>query len=341
MRLVALDLLRFFAALAVVLYHYTARTELNTFPILAEITKFGYLGVPLFFIISGYVITLSAYNRSAYEFAVSRFIRLYPAFWASILITCIITIVFANKHYSATQILANVTMLNDYLKIDNIDGVYWTLQAELKFYGCIFLLLVFGVFQHIKYWLSAWLAITALYLYAQQPFFMSWFISPHYSPLFIAGVAFYLIHKNGTKPFSLLIMTTSLILACYNGFQQALSFIKGASTLDQYIAAFIIACFYLLFYYLVTGRIQAKKNKSYILLGALTYPLYLIHNAAGKAVIDYYKTSHPEWMLVITTIGAALATSYLIHAKIEKKIAPVLKKSLLGKIKKQSKPKKA
>ncbi len=57
------------------MYHYITNETL--FPILSEITKFGYLGVALFFMISGYVITLSAANRSALEFAISRFVRLY------------------------------------------------------------------------------------------------------------------------------------------------------------------------------------------------------------------------------------------------------------------------
>lgn len=76
MRLIGLDLVRFFAAMSVVLYHYTARHGSTSFETLSVFTKFGYLGVPLFFMISGYVISLSAANRTASEFLISRFIRL-------------------------------------------------------------------------------------------------------------------------------------------------------------------------------------------------------------------------------------------------------------------------
>jgi len=51
--------------------------------------------------------------------------------------------IYGNYEYSLIQVLANLTMLNDYLGIKNIDGVYWTLQTELKFYACIFLLVYF------------------------------------------------------------------------------------------------------------------------------------------------------------------------------------------------------
>ena len=181
--LVALDLIRFFAAMAVVLYHYTAREGFQDFSAFANFTKFGYLGVPLFFIISGYVIALSAKNRTPIEFAVSRFVRLYPAFWCGIVFTVIVTGYFAGVRFDAITILANATMLNDYLNIANIDGVYWTLQAELKFYACMLLLLAFGVFERYKVWLTAWLVITTTFLLLKQPFFMGWFISPYYSSL--------------------------------------------------------------------------------------------------------------------------------------------------------------
>lgn len=57
MRLNALDLVRFFAAISVVMYHYTASSESNSPDIIVGVTQFGYLGVPLFFILSGYVIS--------------------------------------------------------------------------------------------------------------------------------------------------------------------------------------------------------------------------------------------------------------------------------------------
>ena len=40
------------------------------------------------------------------------------------------------------------------------DGVYWTVQAELKFYGCVFFLLLFGWINQYKKWLTIWLLAT-------------------------------------------------------------------------------------------------------------------------------------------------------------------------------------
>ena len=184
MRIGALDLLRFFAAFSVVFYHYIARPEASAFQAFADIAKFGYLGVPIFFMISGYVISLSAANRSAYQFAVSRVVRLYPALWFGVFFTAGSLYFLSGQSFSVADISTNLTLLNDYLGIPNIDGVYWTLQAELKFYACVFLLVALGVFNHYRWWLTIWLISTISFLVFKQPFFMGWFISPAYSPFF-------------------------------------------------------------------------------------------------------------------------------------------------------------
>lgn len=88
-----LDLLRFFAALAVVFHHYSLdgfaaeSMTIMPYPLLASISKYGYLGVELFFMISGFVILMTASNGDLKKFVISRLIRLYPAFWVCCSIT--------------------------------------------------------------------------------------------------------------------------------------------------------------------------------------------------------------------------------------------------------------
>ncbi|GMA87194.1 hypothetical protein GCM10025868_24440 [Angustibacter aerolatus] len=93
-RLAALDGLRFVAALAVVLYHFTGirsthwgTTDPTPFGPLSAVTRYGFLGVPLFFFISGFVILMTAWGRDVPHFAASRVGRLFPAYWAGVLLT--------------------------------------------------------------------------------------------------------------------------------------------------------------------------------------------------------------------------------------------------------------
>jgi len=85
-RIYQIDLFRFIAAFAVVLYHYLYRgyaagnMSLLRFDGVGEYFRYGYLGVDLFFIISGFVIAFSIKHLSLRKFFNSRFKRLYPIF---------------------------------------------------------------------------------------------------------------------------------------------------------------------------------------------------------------------------------------------------------------------
>src|SRR5690606_25750518 len=92
---------------------------------LVSITKYGYLGVPFFFMLSGFVITASAQNRTAVAFAISRASRLYPAFWAGLLFTVAMVMAFRSADIPLFHVLMNATIVNDYFGIPNVDGVYW------------------------------------------------------------------------------------------------------------------------------------------------------------------------------------------------------------------------
>lgn len=118
-----LDLMRFFAAMSVLVYHYKSKyieaisdNQVLTAKIYA-FTKFGYLGVDLFFLISGFVILASAINRTCSQFAASRITRLYPTFWVCMTITTLALISIKNHDVTLLQYMANMTMFQEYMGI--------------------------------------------------------------------------------------------------------------------------------------------------------------------------------------------------------------------------------
>lgn len=314
-RVYTLDLLRFAAAFAVVLYHYTSRPD-GAFDLLSTVTRFGYLGVPVFFMISGFVITLSASGRSAYQFCVSRFARLYPALWVGLLFTVMTAYLLTGDRTDLWTILANATLLNDYIGQPDIDGVYWTLHAELKFYCCVFLLVATGLFKHFKLWLSAWLALTVAHMVTGQPWFMGWFISPSWSPFFITGVSIYLIQDQGANRFNVGVLTGALLLATIRAFISAESFISSPSHTESAIAAGVVLLFAATLLAIAMGKLEVPHASWVVTAGAMTYPLYLIHNRAGKAIIDSLPV--PEWLGVSLVIVFMLVAAFGIYRFIER-----------------------
>ena len=328
MRLVALDLFRFCAALAVVLYHYTARGVDGGFQQLAQWTQFGYLGVPLFFMISGFVIANSADRRTATEFLISRVARLYPAFWIGLIFTTLVVFCLGGKVISVSQFFANATMLNDYLGIANVDGVYWTLQAEIKFYACVFLLLLIGAFNRYQVWLPIWVVATLLYLSIGQPSMMGWFISPGYSPYFISGACFYLLRSQERSLVVVVSLVVSFAMCTYQATQQLSGFVPVVTIAGQWWAAIIVILFHLLFALLATDHLSIKPRNIYLILGGITYPLYLIHNRAGKLIIDSLVNYIPEWFAVLITTLGMLLLAFVIYKYFEPSGSLGLKKLL-------------
>ena len=137
-RIEELDGLRGLAAIAVVLFHYTTRySEIYgretglpfEFP-------YGNLGVELFFGISGFVIFMTLdRTRSLGDFVVSRVSRLYPAYWAAIILTTAVVNLEGMTEFmrSPFEITVNFTMLQSFVGVRAVDGVYWTLAVELAF----------------------------------------------------------------------------------------------------------------------------------------------------------------------------------------------------------------
>ena len=340
-----LDGARFFAAISVVFYHYFSSGPGHTgvdinlqlvptreFPELYPFFKFGFLGVNLFFLISGFVIFASAHNRNAITFALLSWVRLYPTYWAAVTLTTFVHYLYLQENFSITlpEFIANLSMLNNYVGIENIDPVYWTLQVELQFYACIFLLLLFRIFTYYKIWLSVWLFSCIVYAITSQPFFLSWFISPEYSSYFISGIVFYIARKQGFNRYLYIVLLSSYILSINNIPAQISLYTINPSLQDNIIGIVITSSFYLFFFALTIGKVKTNKSSLLLLLGGITYPLYLIHLVAGRRLMDVLYTSLNSYMIVAITIIFMLIIALFIHILIDRKLCNVLRNKLLA-----------
>ncbi|MFU2328098.1 acyltransferase family protein [Pseudomonas sp. NFX98] len=335
-RLNELDLLRFLAAIAVVIFHYAFRgyaggnMSVMPYPLLAEPAKYGYLGVELFFMISGFVILMTASNNTLKHFFISRAVRLYPAFWVCCTITFIITLAIGQPRYTATfyQYVVNMTLLSDFMSIPSIDGVYWSLFVEIKFYLLISVLLAFKKIEKIETYLVLWLLISAMTEAFSFGKLRSILITD-YSAYFIAGATFYLIWTEGITKTRLSLLIGSLALACYT----AIVFAKLLETIyptqfNLVIICSIITIFFMTFYLIATNKTIAIGAWNWTALGALTYPLYLLHQMIGFMIFNIaYPAVNPHLLLWGTT-ALMIAASYIIHKKAEVPISNLLRKLL-------------
>lgn len=336
-RLHEIDILRFVAAVSVMLFHYCYRGYSAGYTKLkvtdgSGILSYGFLGVNLFFVISGFVILMSSEGAGVAKFLRSRICRLYPAFWICCSATFLAIVFLPNGVLKASigQFFANLTMVGNYLGQASIDGVYWTLFIEIKFYAMVFLCILFRGMKHINLLLSVWLAATIgsrflpdhLYKYSNTV------LIADYSAYFIFGCAMYLLYRGGPRLLPVIIA----IFAAADGIYLVIheSELVGSQnniSLNSWVSSAILLAIYLIFVAIATGKIPQISSKVSI-LGLLTYPLYLLHQNIGYLIFDrLISWWSPAVILVVTSavmIGAAVLISKFVEPPISKMLRRVV-----------------
>ncbi|QFS50342.1 acyltransferase family protein [Nostoc sphaeroides] len=322
-RIAALDYLRFIAAISVVCFHYfvwgIVGGKISSIDYIQDIVryaKYGYLGVDLFFLISGYVIFFSAVNRSPEQFAVSRAVRLYPAYVTSVLFTSFFAFFWGGDkmHVYLNQILANLIMYQPLHRHPFVDGVYWTLMYEINFYLMVFVLLFIGLSRHLNTLFKLW---PFLFLIAKLNGWDGLPLLGGYYCYFAAGALFAL---SSAKRDYIAFIGIGICFWLSIDFNLHLLYTDmNTSTIffSKYWVAFLITLFYLGFFLISFPKIASLQLPASRILGGLTYPIYLIHAHFGYMFISHFADQNNRLNIYLLTISIVLLISLFIHRAIE------------------------
>jgi peptidoglycan/LPS O-acetylase OafA/YrhL len=325
-----IDLLRFIAAFIVMLFHYTFRgyaaDQYSVMPFApsAAMFKYGFLGVELFFLISGFVILMTASSGSLRKFVVSRLVRLYPAYWVCCTATFLAILAIGGERFTATfgQYLVNMTMLNEFVGVASIDGVYWSLAVEMKFYALVAMVLLIGQIHRAELFLLLWLIASVLLDMAPADAIAvsrlrSIFVvdAAYY---FIAGATCYLVYANGISLGRLAIIFVAWLMALWMTLRSLSDFeIRYHAVLDPIVISMLVTAFFLAIVLVATRNTGALAKRRWITLGALTYPLYLIHQYIGYMIFNIaYPAVNPH-ILLWGTVALMLVLAYCVNTQVE------------------------
>lgn len=332
------DSIRGIAALAVVYIHIaevaykskftTNDIEYYLFYFFLEYFDLGKIAVVMFFAVSGFVIPFSLLKASSAPlrgFAISRFFRLYPAYWMSMVLALAIIPIVRGDVFTLGQIFANVTMLQQFLGQQNILGVYWTLQIEIVFY-VVSAMMFYARLLHkpegaagaVVFFLVCAVAMGAVRYGVGIKL-------PVAMPLGLTVMFWGLLWRHGVSeeagPYlRRLVLFTSLLVILAVPFISLLSYnvdMGFGETWYRYTIAYYAG---MALFALFTTKLRIT-HPLFVWLGAISYSVYLLGPVA-QPIVEYvlpYRQlgAYPVHVIIILTSALTVVMAYLSYRFIE------------------------
>jgi len=357
-RVSAVDGLRCIAVLGVIFYHYLYRFSYPHFEVsytpyifAPSIMEYGFFGVQLFFVISGFVISQTLEKSQTFSvFMIKRFVRLWPSLVLCSIITFLSVKVFdPDQHFpifhskTIMDFVPGLTFtpasiwnwLLNQNNIEYIDTAYWSLFVEMLFYffgGIIFFIKPRAFLNN---WLLINLVLTVIRIISSPKlqflfpesindafgWMYSLYLKLHvsYWVYFSLGIFFNTLYKKERPTLtSFIIMALLVILELY--------FLKGALS---FIFLGIIALFVILVYR--ENWLAFLKLKIIVWIGLISYPLYLLHQNVGliliNQIVQFIDVRFLKILPFFVTLIMILLSS-IIYNYYERPVIQLLKKAL-------------
>ena len=314
-----LDALRGVCVLAVLASHYTTVYAMCYAPTEQPAFLFPWIAyrVQIFCMISGFVITMiSEKEKNLLHFFVARFSRLYPAYAFTVALSAVLVTAFALPFKGVTlgQVLVNLTMLQSWFGVKNIEGSFWYLTPELSFYAVMALVLLFRKMKYIE---RIGLAVLLLLMlgFNQMPdvlvnskLLFTWH-------LFYAGIIFYGLKTKGD--------------AWHRHAGLALCFVVQNLISDDFSSVLCLAGVFVIFYLFVYGKLGWLIQKPLLFLGTISYSLFLIHENMGWIIIRGLEVAGANaWLRFVIPTAVAILVAWLMTIFIERPAMKYLRNKL-------------
>jgi peptidoglycan/LPS O-acetylase OafA/YrhL len=258
------DYVRAIASLAVALFHMGGKV----LPVL----RYGWLGVEMFFLLSGFIICWAIptdYSlRLAGKFILKRIIRIEPPYIISILLILSINFIFV-KQYNPDwiNVLSHLGYINSFNQMPYLSPVYWTLGIEFQFY--LFVALFFQLIDK-KYSPTILIILCILPIWIN----ISFIGLTTFFPLFALGIILFLFKRD----------TINLQLALSYGILITIISFYRLGILATSAGLFTVGLL----------AIQLKVYRVISFFSKISFSLYLTHDIIGSELVVYLGTKLPK-----------------------------------------------
>ncbi len=307
------------------LYHFSRR-----YP---ESLAVGRLGVMVFFIISGLVITMTvSRSHSSWDFVFRRFSRLFPTFFVCCTLTFIILRVFRTEGYIPTYFdyLASFTLHAEKFHAQIVDGSYWSLGVEIRFYAYV---AFFFSFLKEKFWIGICiLGVLAIVQQITGLSFTNYYLIGAFVALFLLGMSLWYMSSGDRLPAYCTFGVGSVLFSL----QSIVPDLRAGEVSNQTLYVVILFVGLTLAVVFRVGESWRLWPLSY--LGRLSYALYLLHQNIGVTIIGAVKVRWglPDMAAVAIASAVCIGLSALVFHLVEepaqhllRRLAPGLRRSTI------------
>ena len=313
-----IDALRVLALGSVICFHYFfsgisrgSLTSVEKSPIFG-IAQYGYLGVELFFMISGFVILYSTQNRSALDFAKRRFWRLYPMYWMAIIFIFLVGNLWfwEMNGPGVQQLFVGFTMFPTAFDVRWVDPAHWFLARELQLYVFVTFFLIIGLGRKLPQLFTYWAVVVMLWNLFNSSDGNFWYFNGFFS-FMCGGAIIYSIREWGWSPTRIV----GLISAYVAGMDTRMSSVEWLdanrkSPHSALVIGIIVTAIYLIMLLLLNRRITNWSASWTAKAGAVTFPLFLIHDLLGKMSIQQWGTPQNQYFVYLLTFSVILYLAF-------------------------------
>jgi peptidoglycan/LPS O-acetylase OafA/YrhL len=352
--LIIIDLVRFTCAMMVMIYHFVVTSWLEPTPIatsvlgsvtppnimLIALSKSNWIGVQIFFVISGMVIAQSADKLRPMDFLEKRLLRIVPGVFLCATATAVVLTAAGEGDLGLlTRWCRSIAF---WPLGSQIDPSYWTLGIELSFY------LLVSLFIHVRRSAGAATAATIL-IFGSGAFWaalalggrisgpigigtpINLMLLPH-GCFFALGIVFTLAAKTGldralaTKmALALLICCAEIIWKAHERSAVGMGPVDFVTPLAGFLTGVALLAATWRLQPLLARWVPPQRARE---IGLLTYPLYLLHQEAGRALIGFAsKLGFSTESAIGVAVVVALAAAWLVAAVLEPRMRHVLQNS--------------
>jgi peptidoglycan/LPS O-acetylase OafA/YrhL len=330
-RLDYIELLRVIALGAVIAFHffYSAIARGRT-PNVAESpmmgwAQYGYLGVELFFMISGFVMMSSTKNISAGTFLKKRFLRLFPMYWIALIFIFVVSQfgIWQKPGLIAEDFYYSLTMAPKSFSHEWLDSAHWFLEKQLQFYLIVLLVLAVRAGKYFPNILTWWAMIGLFWSTFGFEKFGIWYLNGFFA-LIAGGAIIFSIRESGFNKIRIAGLISSYAWALSSRIDLIPWLDKnrgpGHSAL---VIGTVVTFLYLLMLLTLTRGVSRFHLRGIGMAGAITYPLFLIHNRVGGWAIARFASPENQYFVYLLVILILILFAFLIlktESRIMKKL---------------------